>query len=109
MAASPERRREIADFFAAHERDVRQSVAYRVRHLPAAAIADACQTAWERLSCRSDVDDRATGPRMIGDRGAARGVAALPSRARGNASRIPDATLVVIPAGHGVTSSSPGR
>jgi pimeloyl-ACP methyl ester carboxylesterase len=67
---------------------------------PAAAIEDACQAAWERLSCRSDVDLRATGPRMIGDRGAARGVAALPSRARGNASRIPDGTLVVIPAGH---------
>jgi hypothetical protein len=60
VAASPEPRREIADFFAPHERDLRQSVAYRVRHLPAAAIEDACQTAWEKL-CRSDVELRATG------------------------------------------------
>jgi DNA-directed RNA polymerase specialized sigma24 family protein len=61
VAPSPERQREIADFFAAHERDVRQSVAYRVRHLPAAAIEDACQTAWEKLSRRPDVDLTATG------------------------------------------------
>jgi DNA-directed RNA polymerase specialized sigma24 family protein len=32
-----------------------------VRHLPAAAIEDACQTAWEKLSRRPDVDLRATG------------------------------------------------
>jgi hypothetical protein len=56
VAPSPERQREIADFFAAHERDVRHSVAYRLRHLPAAAIEDACQTAWEKLSRRPDVD-----------------------------------------------------
>lgn len=61
MAATPERRRAIADFFAAHERDVRESVAYRVRNLPAAAIEDACQTAWEKLSRRPDVDLTATG------------------------------------------------
>ena len=61
MAASPERRREIADFFAAHERAVRESVAYRVRHVPAATIEDACQTAWEKLSRRPDVDLTRTG------------------------------------------------
>jgi DNA-directed RNA polymerase specialized sigma24 family protein len=61
MAPSPERRREIADFFAAHERDLRQAVAYRVQHLPAAAIEDACQVAWEKLSRRPDVDLRTTG------------------------------------------------
>jgi hypothetical protein len=60
VAASPEPRREIADFFAPHERDLRQSVASRVRYLPAAAVEDACQTAWEKL-CRSDVELRATG------------------------------------------------
>lgn len=61
MAPSPKRRREIADFFAAHERDVRQTIADRVRELPAAAVEDACQTAWETLSRRRDVDLRATG------------------------------------------------
>jgi RNA polymerase sigma factor (sigma-70 family) len=61
VAPSPKRRREIADFFAAHERDVRQTIAYRVRELPAAAIEDACQTAWETLSRRPDVDLRTTG------------------------------------------------
>jgi DNA-directed RNA polymerase specialized sigma24 family protein len=40
---------------------VHQSVAYRVRHLPAAAIEDACQTAWEKLTRRPDVDLTATG------------------------------------------------
>ena len=60
-APSPERQREIADFFAAHERGVRHSVAYRLRHLPAAAIEDACQTAWEKLSRRPDVDLTKTG------------------------------------------------
>jgi DNA-directed RNA polymerase specialized sigma24 family protein len=62
VAPSPERQREIADFFAAHERDVRRSVAYRLRHLPAAAIEDACQTAWEKLSRRPDVDLKKRGP-----------------------------------------------
>jgi len=33
VALSPDRQREIADFLATHERLVRQSVAYRVRHL----------------------------------------------------------------------------
>jgi RNA polymerase sigma factor (sigma-70 family) len=61
VAPSPERQREIADFFAAHERDVCRSVAYRVRHLPIATIEDACQTAWEKLSRRPDVDLRRTG------------------------------------------------
>jgi hypothetical protein len=61
VAPSPEREREIADFFAAHERDVRRSVACRLRHLPMAAIEEACQTAWEKLSRRPDVDLRATG------------------------------------------------
>jgi RNA polymerase sigma factor (sigma-70 family) len=61
VAPSPERQREIADFFAAHERGVRRSVAYRVRHLPMFAIEDACQSAWEKLSRRPDVDLRATG------------------------------------------------
>ena len=61
MATSRERRREIADFYAAHERDVRQSVAHCVRQLPAAAIEDACQTAWEKLSRRPDVDLTTTG------------------------------------------------
>jgi RNA polymerase sigma factor (sigma-70 family) len=61
MAPSPERRREIADFFAAHDRDVRQAVGYRVRHLPAAAIEDACQIAWEKLTRRPDVDLKTTG------------------------------------------------
>ena len=61
MDPSPERQREIADFFAAREHDVRESVAHRVRHLPAAAIEDACQTACEKLSRRPDVDLRSTG------------------------------------------------
>jgi DNA-directed RNA polymerase specialized sigma24 family protein len=61
VAPSPECQREIADFFAAHERDVRQSVAYRVLQLPAAAIEDACQAACETLSRRRDVDLTATG------------------------------------------------
>jgi RNA polymerase sigma factor (sigma-70 family) len=61
VAPSPERRREIADFFAAHDRDLREAVAYRVQRLPTAAIEDACQIAWEKLSRRPDVDLRATG------------------------------------------------
>jgi pimeloyl-ACP methyl ester carboxylesterase len=100
VAASPERQREIADFFADHERDVRRSVAYRVRQLPLPRSRMPV-----RRRGRSSVPIRrgsqGNRPRMIGDRGAARGVAALPSRTRGNASQIPDATLVMNPgAGH---------
>lgn len=58
MAPSPERLREIADFFAAHDRDLRQAVACRAQHLPEPAIEDACQIAWEKLSRRPDVDLR---------------------------------------------------
>jgi DNA-directed RNA polymerase specialized sigma24 family protein len=61
MATNPERRREIADFFAAHERDLRRTVAYRMRQLLTAAIEDACQTAWAALSRRPDVELRTSG------------------------------------------------
>jgi hypothetical protein len=79
VAASPERQREIADFFADHERDVRQSVAYRVRQLPLPRSRMPVRRRG-RSSAADPTWISGNRPRMIGDRGAARGVAALPSR-----------------------------
>jgi len=54
VSSIPDRRDEIAAFFAAHANDVRVRVAHRARTAPD-VVDDACATAWTKLLRRSDI------------------------------------------------------